>query len=95
MFTCKERVVRDGHLVAFAGEVMTDEEAAKRGLNKAAEPENVPTDPEDMTVPQLKAFLDSKGIEHPKSAKKAELLALLDPAEEEDEDLYDDEEEDE
>ena len=33
MFICKERVVRDGHLVAFEGEEMTDEEAKARGLD--------------------------------------------------------------
>lgn len=32
MYTSEERVIRDGVLVAFAGEVMTDEEARRRGL---------------------------------------------------------------
>lgn len=32
MFTSKKRVIRNGFLVAFEGEVMSDEEAAKRGL---------------------------------------------------------------
>lgn len=32
MYTSKERVIRDGYLVAFEGEVMSDEEAAARGL---------------------------------------------------------------
>ncbi|MBS4873950.1 MAG: hypothetical protein KHZ79_06220 [Atopobium minutum] len=32
MFTSDKRVIRDGVLVAFAGEVMSDEEAALRGL---------------------------------------------------------------
>lgn len=32
MYTSKERVIRDGYLIAFEGEVMSDEEAAKRGL---------------------------------------------------------------
>ncbi len=32
MYTSEERVVRDGVLVAFDGEVMTDEEAGRRGL---------------------------------------------------------------
>lgn len=32
MFTSNKRVIRNGFLVAFEGEVMSDEEAAKRGL---------------------------------------------------------------
>lgn len=32
MFTSKKRVIRDGYLIAFEGEVMSDEEAAARGL---------------------------------------------------------------
>lgn len=32
MFTSKKRVIRNGFLVAFEGEVMSDEEAAARGL---------------------------------------------------------------
>ena len=63
MFTSKKRVIRNGFLVAFEGEVMSDEEAAARGLldpepeekpkakttrRKAKpEPEDVPEEPED------------------------------------------------
>lgn len=32
MFTSDKRVVRDGRLIAFEGEVMSDEEAEARGL---------------------------------------------------------------
>ena len=32
MFTAKERIERDGFLVAYEGETMTDSEAARRGL---------------------------------------------------------------
>lgn len=32
MFTSKERVIRDGRLIAFKGEKMTDTEAKRRGL---------------------------------------------------------------
>lgn len=41
MYTSKERVIRDGYLIAFDGEVMSDEEAAKRGLLDP-EPEQKP-----------------------------------------------------
>lgn len=37
MYTSTERVIRDGVLVAFEGEVMTDEEASSRGLVGAAD----------------------------------------------------------
>lgn len=39
MFTSDKRVIRDGFLIAFEGEVMSDDEAAKRGL---LEPEQKP-----------------------------------------------------
>jgi hypothetical protein len=32
MFVCKERVTRDGYLVAFEGQQMTEEEARAKGL---------------------------------------------------------------
>lgn len=35
MFVSKERVVRDGYLIAFEGEEMTEEEAIARGLIKS------------------------------------------------------------
>lgn len=83
-YTSPKRVVRDGHLVAFEGEVMSADEAVRRGL--AVEAVKVP-ETEDLTVKEIKAKLDAEGIEYPKAAKKEELLALLEA------DLYDDEEE--
>lgn len=83
-YTSPKRVVRDGHLVAFEGETMTSDEAVRRGL--VIEAEEAPEEAE-LTVKEIKAKLDAEGIEYPKSAKKDELLALLDA------DLYDDEEE--
>lgn len=38
MYTSPERVTRNGYLVAYAGEVMTDAEAARRGLLKTEAP---------------------------------------------------------
>ena len=43
--------------------------------------------PFENRIAEIKAKLDAEGIEYPKSAKKEELLALLEA------DLYDDEEE--
>lgn len=37
VYTAAERVVRDGVLIAYEGEVMTGEEAEARGLIEAAE----------------------------------------------------------
>lgn len=83
-YTSPKRVVRDGHLIAFEGEVMSADEAVRRGL--AVEAVKAP-ETEDLTVKEIKAKLDAEGIEYPKAAKKEELLALLEA------DLYDDEEE--
>lgn len=43
MFTSNKRVIRDGYLVAFEGEVMSDEEAAKRGLLDEEKPKSKAT----------------------------------------------------
>ncbi len=64
-YTSPKRVVRDGHLVAFEGEVMSTGEAVKA------------PEAEDLTVKEIKAKLDAEGIEYPKAAKKEELLTLL------------------
>ena len=37
-YVSKERVVRDGVLVAFKGEVMTEDEAKKRGIIEEEKP---------------------------------------------------------
>ena len=42
MYTCPQRVERDGFLVAFEGEVMGMDEAARRGLVTEPEPEPEP-----------------------------------------------------
>lgn len=86
MFICKERVVRDGHLVAFEGEEMTDEEAMARGLD--VEPDEPQL--EDLTVPQLRELAEQEGVDIPAKAKKAEIIDAING--EPDEDLYDDDE---
>lgn len=95
MFVCNQRVVRDGHLVAFEGEEMTDEEAAARGLTSAPEPEE--PNLEDLTVAQLREVAEQGGVEVPAKAKKAEIIDAIngEPEEKPEEDLYDDEEEEE
>lgn len=70
MYTSKERVIRDGRLIAFAGEIMSDAEALRRGLNGL-------DDEDTRTNSDLKAELDSLGIKYPKNANKSKLLELL------------------
>lgn len=72
MYTCPERVVRDGHLAAFAGETMTMDEAAARGLLAEAA-EKTP----DKTKPELAAEAESLGIEVPPKATKAQIAELI------------------
>lgn len=86
MFICKERVVRDGHLVAFEGEEMTDEEAMARGLDVDPDEPQL----EDLTVPQLRELAEQEGVDIPAKAKKAEIIDAING--EPDEDLYDDDE---
>ena len=93
MFVCKERVVRDGHLIAFEGEEMTEEEAAARGLAASAEPEPEEPQLEELTVAQLREIAEQEGVEVPAKAKKAEIIDAING--EPEEDLYDDEEEEE
>lgn len=38
MFVSKERVIRDGYLIAYEGEEMSDDEAKARGLIKEEKP---------------------------------------------------------
>ena len=72
MYTCPERVVRDGHLAAFAGEVMTMDEAAARGLLADAAAEG-----HGKTKPELVAEAESLGIEVPPKATKAQIAELI------------------
>lgn len=90
MFVSKERVIRNGRLVAFEGEEMTDQEAVARGLTVSA-----PEEPqlEELTVAQLREIAEQEGVEVPAKAKKAEIIdAINGEPEEPEEDLYDDEE---
>jgi enoyl-CoA hydratase/carnithine racemase len=57
MFVCSKRVERDGRLVCFKGQTMTEAEAEALGLLETAEPE-----------PQTEADAPKKG----RKTKKAE-----------------------
>lgn len=79
MFTCKERIVRDGRLVCFKGQVMSDDEAAALGISDPAD--DAAEQPEGPTVAQLKGRLDELGVPYDKKAKKTVLEELLAQAE--------------
>lgn len=55
MYTSTKRVTRDGRLVAYKGETMSDDEARERGLLKEEKPKGKATrrkakpEPEDAT----------------------------------------------
>ena len=89
MYTASERVVRDGYLVAFAGEVMAEDEAIRRGLLTQPEPETEPEpEPEPVEIPaddeldamgvsELRALAEAAGLGLAKNAGKAKLLEAL------------------
>lgn len=63
MYTSPERVVKNGKLVAFAGETMTDEEAKRRGLIGAGA--SSPTYPVDAAPahPMNEKWADAAGMD--------------------------------
>lgn len=77
MFTCPERVIRDGKLVCFAGQVMSEEEAETLGLTGAPASTEAPSAPKEPTAADIKAELDALGVAYDKKAKKADLKELL------------------
>lgn len=82
MYTAPKRVVRDGYLVAFAGEVMAEDEAIRRGLFEPVpepEPVEIPADDEldAMGVSELRALAEAAGLGLAKNAGKAKLLEAL------------------
>ena len=74
-YTCPERVERDGRLVAFAGEVMTMDEAERRGL--AAEGREAPEKQKKPNKDDLVARCKDLGIDVPSKATKADVEKLL------------------
>lgn len=90
LLKCDKRIVRNGVLIAFKGEYMSETEARRRGIYndivqdekpadvaaEAEEPAEEVEEPaiDEMTVDQLRAFIKERGGEAPSSAKKAELL---------------------
>lgn len=76
-YTSQKRVIRDGRLVAYAGETMTDAEARRRGL-VTEDVHDVPTPALDsMTVREPREVAKSKGIKIPARAKREDILKML------------------
>jgi len=76
-YICQKRVERDGYLVAFEGEVMSMDEAVKRGL--------VPDKPEEPKKPEKRradwiSEAEALGIEVPKRATIEQIKALIEDA---------------
>jgi len=81
MYVSPSRVIRHGVLIAYAGEVMTEAEAHRRGLDTndapvAPEPPVKP-DYDAMTIRELKVLLDGRGVAYPLRAKRDVLRALV------------------
>lgn len=76
-YICPKRVERDGYLVAFEGEVMTMDEAVKRGLvsDEPEEPKGKKKLKEEWV-----AEAEALGIEVPKKATVEDIKALIEGA---------------
>lgn len=69
MFVSKERVTRDGYLIAYEGEEMSDEEAALRGLLTEEQPANEAPEEESGELeeaPEENPEPEEKPVEKPK-----------------------------
>ena len=81
MYTSPERVVRDGYVIAFEGEVMSEEDALHRGLIKdetAPEaPEGKAPDLSKLKKPELLALCEERGITVSNKATVDQLIELL------------------
>lgn len=77
MFICPDRVVRDGRLMCFAGQVLSDTEAEALGLAGAPASPVAAGAPKEPTAAEIKAELDTLGVAYDKKAKKDALKDLL------------------
>lgn len=90
IYTAPERIERDGVLVAFKGEIMTEEEAVLRGILPSDKPESkeaeikeeAEQDVEDagafakLSNAELKDYITQKGGKFKAKATHAELVAI-------------------
>lgn len=82
IYRVPERIERDGRLIAFAGEIMTEEEAAERGIlpgheaEEKTEEETVERELKDFSNSELKEYILEHGGEFKTKATHAELLEI-------------------
>lgn len=82
IYRVPERIERDGRLIAFAGEIMTEEEAAERGIlpgheaEEKTEEEAVERELKDFSNSELKEYILEHGGEFKTKATHAELLEI-------------------
>lgn len=78
MFVAKERITINGRLAAFAGEAMTDEEAASRGISEQLGSEKKgPKEPAKKKA-DYEAEAAELGIDLPKGATVDQIKRLID-----------------
>lgn len=82
IYRVPERIERDGRLIAFAGEIMTEEEAAERGIlpgheaEEKTEEEAAERELKDFSNSELKEYILEHGGEFKAKATHAELLEI-------------------
>lgn len=82
IYRVPERIERDGRLIAFAGEIMTEEEAVERGIlpgheaEEKTEEEAVERELKDFSNSELKEYILEHGGEFKTKATHAELLEI-------------------
>lgn len=82
IYRVPERIERDGRLIAFAGEIMTEEEAVERGVlpnheaEEKTEEEAVERKLEDLSNSELKEYILEHGGEFKAKATHADLLEI-------------------
>lgn len=77
LFTCPKRVERDGYLVAFEGEIMSEDDARKRGLLADGAPATHET-PKEPKEPKQQP--DGNADDTQKDADDTDANAPVDPA---------------
>lgn len=85
MYTSRKRVERDGWLIAFEGEVMSMDEAARRGLLDGEREEEGPKEGEakkkgKKVKADWIAEAEALGVEVPKDATIDQIKALIESA---------------
>lgn len=96
MFKADERITINGFLAAYEGEEMSEEEAQARGITDyLADKSEMDKSEKPKTVADLKSEAAALGLDVLSRAKKEDIQALIDAANEEKSDSENDESDDE